>query len=80
MKIYVCNVMTQPGETDGMTRRRSRRGALPQRGRARLRLRRRQRRAAARLLEAYAEEGQVPVAPDVERIAALGARTRCARR
>jgi uncharacterized cofD-like protein len=74
VKIYVCNVMTQPGETDGYTASRHVEALL--------------RGAHAhvcdvavvndelprKLREAYAEEGQLPVAVDDEALAALGVR------
>jgi uncharacterized cofD-like protein len=72
VKIYVCNVMTQPGETDAMTAADHVEALLANA---------RERvcdyvivndEPPSRLLGAYAQEGQVPVEPDVERIAALG--------
>jgi len=73
-KVYICNVMTQPGETDGFSASKHVKTLLEQ--------------AGARvcdyaivnedppklLLEAYAEEGQIPVVPDVAAIEALGIR------
>jgi uncharacterized cofD-like protein len=47
VKIYVCNVMTQPGETDAASPPRARQARCSRRQRARLRCRDRQRRAAA---------------------------------
>ncbi|HEY0797812.1 MAG TPA: gluconeogenesis factor YvcK family protein, partial [Candidatus Baltobacteraceae bacterium] len=73
-KMYVCNVMTQPGETDEFTasahvhalRDHTSDGicdyAVVNKQPPRL------------LLEAYAVEGQVPVQPDVKEIAAMGLR------
>lgn len=72
VKIYVCNVMTQPGETDGYSASRHVEALL--------------RIAKAdvcdvvvvndelprKLREAYAEEGQLPVAIDAERLERLG--------
>ncbi len=72
VKVYVCNVMTQPGETDRMTAADHVEALF--------------RNAGARvcdyvivndepphkLLTTYAEERQEPVIPDVERIKALG--------
>ena len=72
VKVYVCNVMTQPGETDHMTASEHVEALF--------------RDAGARvcdyvivndepphkLLGTYLEEQQEPVAPDVERIEALG--------
>jgi uncharacterized cofD-like protein len=72
VKIYVCNIMTQPGETDAMTAADHVEALLANA---------RERvcdyvivndEPPSRLLGAYAQEGQVPVEPDVERIAALG--------
>jgi uncharacterized cofD-like protein len=74
VKIYVCNVMTQPGETDNMTAADHVEALF--------------RNAGARvcdyvivndepphkLLTTYAEEHQVPVKPDVDRIATMGLR------
>jgi uncharacterized cofD-like protein len=74
VKIYVCNVMTQPGETDGYTASAHVRALL--------------RGAAAnvcevaivndelprKLREAYAEEGQLPVRVDDEELKKLGVR------
>ncbi|GAC1306412.1 MAG: YvcK family protein [Vulcanimicrobiaceae bacterium] len=74
VKIYICNVMTQPGETDAFTASAHVRVLLEQ--------------AQARvcdtvvineepprkLLEVYAEEGQLPVAPDRAVIEAMGLR------
>jgi uncharacterized cofD-like protein len=74
VKIYVCNVMTQPGETDNMTAADHVEALF--------------RNAGARvcdyvivndepphkLLTTYAEEHQVPVKPDAERIATMGLR------
>jgi len=73
-KIYVCNVMTQPGETDDYTASRHV-AALLQHAHARVcefaivNLE-----PPRRLLETYAEGGQVPVEPDREAIEALGVR------
>jgi uncharacterized cofD-like protein len=74
VKIYVCNVMTQPGETDGYTASAHVRALL--------------RGADAnvcevvvvndelprKLREAYADEGQLPVAVDEEQLRSLGVR------
>ncbi|MGB8267964.1 MAG: YvcK family protein [Candidatus Velthaea sp.] len=74
VKIYVCNVMTQPGETDRFTASQHVRALLAA-ARARVadivivndQL-------PQRLREVYAEEGQVPVEPDVAAVEALGLR------
>jgi uncharacterized cofD-like protein len=74
LKMYICNVMTQPGETDAFTAASHVRALLMQTG---------QRvcdtvivndEPPRRLLEAYAEEGQTPVVPDRAALAALGVR------
>jgi uncharacterized cofD-like protein len=72
VKVYVCNVMTQPGETDGMTAADHVKALFDGAG---------QRvcdyvvvndEAPSRLVAAYAQEGQVPVQPDVQRISGMG--------
>jgi len=75
VKIYVCNVMTQPGETDGYTASRHVE-MLIRNARAHVcdvvivndELPR-------KLREAYAEEGQLPVEIDGERLRELGMKT-----
>jgi uncharacterized cofD-like protein len=73
-KIYICNVMTQPGETDSFTAS-DHVGALLEQSGARVceyavvNLE-----PPRRLLETYAEGGQTPVAPDRDQIEALGVR------
>jgi uncharacterized cofD-like protein len=75
VKIYVCNVMTQPGETDGYTASAHVRALLRGAGGAHVcdvtvvndELPR-------KLREAYAEEGQLPVQVDEEQLAGLGVR------
>ena len=73
-KIYVCNVMTQPGETDGYTASKHV-AALLEHAHARVsdfaivNLE-----PPRRLLETYKEGGQVPVEPDREAVEALGVR------
>ncbi len=74
VKIYVCNVMTQPGETDGY--------AASDHVRALLRGARADvcdvtvvnDELPRKLREAYAEEGQLPVAVDDDALRALGVR------
>jgi len=74
LKVYICNVMTQPGETDAFTAS-AHVSTLIERAGARVcdtvivneeppR----------RLLEAYEKEGQVPVTPDREALEAMGIR------
>lgn len=72
VKMYVCNVMTQPGETDGMTAADHVKALLANAGERVCDYVIVNDEPPLRLLEAYAEEGQVPVEPDVDRIAALG--------
>jgi uncharacterized cofD-like protein len=74
VKIYVCNVMTQPGETDAMTASEHARRLLEN---ARARVCDYvivNDRPPQKLLEVYAVEGQVPVVADVAKIEALGLR------
>jgi uncharacterized cofD-like protein len=72
VKMYVCNVMTQPGETDGMTAADHVEALLANAGERVCEHVIVNDEPPSRLLGAYAQEGQVPVVPDVERIAALG--------
>jgi uncharacterized cofD-like protein len=72
VKIYVCNVMTQPGETDGMTAADHVQALLANAGERVCDYVIVNDERPSRLLGAYAQEGQVPVEPDLERIAALG--------
>jgi uncharacterized cofD-like protein len=72
VKMYVCNVMTQPGETDGMTAADHVEALLANAGERVCEYVIVNDEPPSRLLGAYAQEGQVPVEPDVERIAALG--------
>lgn len=72
VKMYVCNVMTQPGETDGMTAADHVEALLANAGEHVCDYVIVNDEPPSRLLTAYAQEGQVPVDPDLERIAALG--------
>ncbi len=72
VKMYVCNVMTQPGETDAMTAADHVEALLKSAGERVCDYVIVNDEPPSRLLGAYAQEGQVPVLPDVERIAALG--------
>ncbi|HUY11191.1 MAG TPA: gluconeogenesis factor YvcK family protein [Candidatus Dormibacteraeota bacterium] len=72
VKIYICNVMTQPGETTGMSAS-EHLAALARHSGARLcdyAIINAER--PKRLLDAYAGEGQIPVEIDDEAIRALG--------
>lgn len=78
VKIYVCNVMTQPGETTGMTAADHVRTLL---GNAQANVCEYvvvNDEPPKRLLAAYAQEGQGPVTPDVERITEMGLKPVCA--
>ena len=68
VKMYVCNVMTQPGETDGMTAADHVAALLENAGARVCDYVIVNDEPPSRLLEAYAEEGQVPVKPDLDRI------------
>jgi uncharacterized cofD-like protein len=72
VKMYVCNVMTQPGETDGMTAADHVEALLANAGERVCEYVIVNDEPPSRLLGAYAQEGQVPVEPDIERIATLG--------
>ncbi len=73
-KIYVCNVMTQPGETDGYSASQHVRAILAHAGRIMdyVVLNREDIPRAAR--DRYAREGAVPVVPDVKEIEKEGIR------
>ena len=75
VKMYVCNVMSQPGETDGMTAADHVEALLANAGERVFDYVIVNDEPPSRLLGAYAQEGQVPVEPDLERIAALGIET-----
>ncbi|MGA8575425.1 MAG: gluconeogenesis factor YvcK family protein [Candidatus Cybelea sp.] len=75
VKMYVCNVMTQPGETDGMTAADHVDALLRNAGERVCDYVIVNDEPPSRLLGAYAQEGQVPVEPDVDRITALGLET-----
>ena len=72
VKMYVCNVMTQPGETDGMTAADHVEALFENSGERVCDYVIVNDEPPSRLLGAYAQEGQVPVEPDIDRIAALG--------
>jgi uncharacterized cofD-like protein len=72
VKMYVCNVMTQPGETDGMSAADHVEALLANAGERVCEYVIVNDQPPSRLLAVYAQEGQVPVEPDTERIAALG--------
>lgn len=68
VKIYVCNVMTQPGETDGMTASDHVEALVENAGARVCDYVIVNDEPPSKLLGMYAEEGQVPVVPDVDRI------------
>ncbi len=72
VKMYVCNVMTQPGETDRMTASEHANALLRNAGERVCDYVIVNDEPPSKLLEAYAEEGQLPVEPDVAGIEALG--------
>lgn len=72
VKMYVCNVMTQPGETDNMTAADHVEALLENAGARVCDHVVVNDRPPSKLLEAYAVEGQVPVEPDIARIRSLG--------
>ncbi len=78
VKIYVCNVMTQPGETSGMTAADHVHALLACAGERICDYVIVNDEPPSRLLAAYAQEGQVPVRVDADAIAALGLEPVCA--
>ncbi|HEY8314374.1 MAG TPA: gluconeogenesis factor YvcK family protein [Candidatus Baltobacteraceae bacterium] len=68
VKMYVCNVMTQPGETDSLTAAEHVEALLQNAGARVCDYAIVNDQPPSKLLEAYAEEGQVPVEPDIARI------------
>ncbi len=72
VKMYVCNVMTQPGETDDMTAADHVQALLENAGARVCDYVVVNDEPPSRLLEAYAVEGQIPVKPDIARIKAMG--------
>jgi len=71
-KIYVCNVMTQPGETDGMSAADHIAALLENAGARVCDYAIVNVEPPSKLRDMYAEEGQLPVKPDLERIRQLG--------
>jgi uncharacterized cofD-like protein len=72
IKLYVCNVMTQPGETDSLSASEHAAALLHNAGARVFDYVIVNEESPSKLLEAYAEEGQVPVEADVDRLTALG--------
>jgi len=74
VKIYVCNVMTQPGETDGYTASAHVRALLRGAGAQVCEVTVVNDELPRKLREAYAEEGQLPVQVDENDLRTLGVR------
>jgi uncharacterized cofD-like protein len=72
VKIYVCNVMTQPGETDGMTASDHVEALIENAGEKICDYAIVNDEPPSKLREVYAKEGQIPVTADVDRIRELG--------
>jgi len=73
VKIYVCNVMTQPGETDGYGAYDHVKTIINHMGAQCLDyVVVNEQKASAQQIAEYEKEGAAPVAPDVEKIEALG--------
>jgi uncharacterized cofD-like protein len=72
VKMYVCNVMTQPGETENMTAADHVEALIQNAGARVCDYVIVNDQPPSKLLEAYAVEGQIPVKPDIERITAMG--------
>lgn len=72
IKMYVCNVMTQPGETDGMTAGDHVKALIDNAGARVCDYVLVNDEPPSRLLQLYAKEGQIPVKPDLERITEMG--------
>ncbi len=72
VKIYVCNVMTQPGETDGMTASDHVEALIENAGAKICDYAIVNDEPPSKLREVYAKEGQIPVTADVDRIRGLG--------
>ena len=79
VKMYICNVMTQPGETDALSAAEHLQALLQNTGRKVAEYAIVNEESPQKLLATYAEEGQVPVRPDIERIKALGVQPVAAR-
>jgi uncharacterized cofD-like protein len=73
VKIYVCNVMTQPGETDGYGAYEHVKAIVAHAGEQFLDyVVVNDQRVTAAQLAMYQEKGSMPVSPDIEKIRALG--------
>jgi uncharacterized cofD-like protein len=72
LRVYICNVMTQPGETDGYTAEDHLTAILEQAGLVADVMILNGRRPSDAILQSYAAQNQVPVPFDVEAIRELG--------
>jgi uncharacterized cofD-like protein len=75
VKLYVCNVMTQPGETDGYSASRHVEALLENAGARVCDIVVVNDELPRKLLDAYADEGQLPVVVDKVKLDRLGMRT-----
>jgi len=75
VKLYVCNVMTQPGETDGYSASRHVEALIANAGARVCDVVVVNDELPRKLLDAYADEGQLPVVVDKARLDRLGVRT-----
>ncbi|HXF35104.1 MAG TPA: YvcK family protein [Candidatus Acidoferrales bacterium] len=74
VKIYICNVMTQPGETDAFTASQHVEVLLQQAGARVCDIAIINEEPPKKLLEIYAQERQIPVVADTDAVAKLGVR------
>jgi uncharacterized cofD-like protein len=74
VKIYVCNVMTQPGETDAFTASQHVGKLLENAGARVCDIAIVNEELPKKLRDLYAEEGQLPVTPDIAAVEKLGVR------
>lgn len=72
VKVYICNVMTQPGETEGMTAADHVEALFEGAGENVCDFVIVNDEPPSKLRKTYEEEGQLPVAPDIVRIEAMG--------
>lgn len=74
LRIYVCNVMTQPGETDGFTASDHLKAIFDHTGRPIVDIALVNQEIPRLLLDRYKAEGAFPVTPDLDEIRRLGVR------
>ena len=73
LRVYICNVMTQPGETDGYSAEAHLRAIVEHAGLVSDVVMIHERRPSDAILKNYAEKNQYPVGADLEAIRELGA-------